>query len=105
MSSWDLIGVGAMGAVYAAYDPELDRRARSSWCAPTQGRTARPPRPVASSRGAGMAQLTHPNVVSIFDVGTFDAGLFLAMESSKARTLTDWLSPGAENGRRPCASS
>src|SRR5262249_34669734 len=38
-----------------------------------------------------LAHMSHPNVVSIFDVGRLDAGLFLAMEFIDGATLGDWL--------------
>src|SRR5207248_5571110 len=39
-----------------------------------------------------MAQVTHPNVVAIHDVGTFGDQVFIAMEYIEGSTLTQWLS-------------
>src|SRR5262245_8267176 len=66
-----LLGAGGMGAVYAAYDPELDRKVALKLLRPDavsfdSERLRREAR--------ALAKLAHPNVVSVFDVGTVDAG-------------------------------
>ena len=77
----DPIGEGAMGIVYAAYDPELDRKLAVKLL------RALPGDPVEASRGRArllregqaMARLSHPNVAAVHDVGTYAEQVFVAM--------------------------
>ncbi|WP_275902266.1 protein kinase domain-containing protein [Myxococcus vastator] len=86
-----LLGQGGMGAVYAAYDPDLDRKvalkllsveARS---ADEEGGRARLLR-----EAQAMARVSHPNVIPIYEVGTWDAQVFFTMELVAGGTLADW---------------
>ncbi len=89
----DCVGVGGMGVVYAAYDPELDRRVAlkllrgSSDDAGSQGRSARLLR-----EAQALARLTHPNVITVHDVGTWEGQVFVAMEYVDGPTLKQWMS-------------
>src|SRR5689334_7957368 len=64
----DELGRGGMGVVYRAYDPELDRRLalklihRRDQDALSSERLLR--------EAQALAQLSHPNVVAVYDVGT-----------------------------------
>ncbi|HTE55551.1 MAG TPA: serine/threonine-protein kinase [Kofleriaceae bacterium] len=88
------IGIGAMGIVYAAEDPELGRQvaikllhgAHGSGAAPT---TSAARRIMREARLA--ARVSHPNVVSIYEVGPFGEQVFIAMELVKGRSLSHWL--------------
>jgi serine/threonine protein kinase len=89
----ELIGVGAIGAVYAARDPELHRmvalkvlRTGAAIGAPAGDLRARLLR-----EARAMAQLSHPNVVVVHDAGTHQDGVFLAMELVAGTTLRRWL--------------
>lgn len=85
----ELLGRGAMGVVYTAYDPELDRRVAL--------KLLRPDRRVAAleerflREGQTMARLSHPNVVAVHDVGALGGSVFLAMEHVEGETLRAWL--------------
>jgi serine/threonine protein kinase len=87
-----LIGTGAMGAVYAARDPELGRVValkllRSSALSQTeQGRM----RARLLREAKAMARLSHPDVITLYDVGTFGDQLFVAMEHVDGGTLREW---------------
>ncbi|MCA9683832.1 MAG: serine/threonine protein kinase, partial [Myxococcales bacterium] len=85
------VGAGAMGEVYSAYDPELDRRVAVKLL---QRRSSRGSRALIREAQA-MAKLTHPNVVAVHDVGTVDLPeregvLFIAMEYVEGGTLRQW---------------
>jgi tetratricopeptide (TPR) repeat protein len=94
------VGAGAMGVVWAAYDPQLDRKVAIK---------VLQTRPMSSTRASGpddadrllreakaLAKLSHPNVVTVHDVGMHGGDrerpvLFIAMEYVAGRTLGDWL--------------
>lgn len=84
------LGRGGMGIVHAAFDERLGRkvaikivRDRDDVGQKEQARLLR--------EAQAMAQLTHPNIVTIFDVGTSDEGIFLAMEYVPGLTLEGFL--------------
>ncbi|WAS96329.1 serine/threonine-protein kinase [Nannocystis punicea] len=97
------LGSGGMGVVYVAYDRDLDRKVALKVM-----RTAvvsRAKRDKARHRlmreAQAMAQLSHPNVIAIFDVGSVEDQIFFAMEFVKGVTLTKWLrSAEGPNGPR-----
>jgi tetratricopeptide (TPR) repeat protein/predicted Ser/Thr protein kinase len=81
------VGAGGIGIVYAARDPELDRVVavkilRGDSDPRMQQRLRR--------EAIAMAQLTHPNVVAVYDVGLFDDRTFIAMEYVPGETLAHW---------------
>ncbi|HEY5922372.1 MAG TPA: serine/threonine-protein kinase [Kofleriaceae bacterium] len=85
------LGAGGMGIVYAAYDPELDRRIAIKLLRHGGGASRE-----ASLRlmreAQAMARLSHPNVVSVYDVGELDSRtMFIAMELVDGLTLDEWL--------------
>ena len=93
------LGEGGMGVVYAAFDHDLSRRVAVKvlrerggprWAAQAKSRLLREART--------LARVSHPNVVALFDVGTFETPcelgtleqLYLAMELVEGRTLRVW---------------
>ncbi|MDQ3336569.1 MAG: protein kinase [Myxococcota bacterium] len=81
------LGEGGMGAVYAAEDPELDRRVAIKLLHGTSETASA--RLVREARA--LAKLRHPNVVTIYEVGRDAGDAFVAMELVKGMTLRDWL--------------
>ena len=85
----ELLGVGGMGAVYAAYDPELDRKVALKLVLP--GAAGSLGRARILREAQAIARLSHPNVVTVHDVGTRVDEVFIAMELVDGVTLTSWL--------------
>jgi len=92
------LGEGGMGVVYAAYDPELDRKVAIKLLHPRVGDSA-DLRARLLREAQAMARLSHPNVVSVYDVGTFKDDVFVAMEFVDGRTLRAWLKEKARSWR------
>ena len=89
----DRLGAGAMGVVYAAYDPELDRKIaikllQSYIDDPNTAAMNGQARLVREAQA--MARVTHPNVIAVYDVGTIDDAVFVAMEHVQGQTLTEY---------------
>ncbi|MEZ4359973.1 MAG: serine/threonine-protein kinase [Kofleriaceae bacterium] len=87
------LGVGGMGVVLEAEDPQLERRVAIKVLHVGDGSQAelRRARLVREARAA--ARLTHPNVITIHDVGTLaDGHPFIAMEVVDGGTLAQWQS-------------
>ena len=86
------LGAGAMGVVFAGYDPELDRKVALKLLQPGQGTAAT--QSDAKTRlvreAQALAKLSHPGVVAVHDVGTVDDRVWLAMEFVDGETLAAW---------------
>jgi eukaryotic-like serine/threonine-protein kinase len=79
-----LLGSGGMGIVLDAHDPALDRRVAVKLLRPgAAGATL-------EREAQAMARLSHPNVITVYEVGVFDEQPFLAMERVTGRTLRSW---------------
>jgi tetratricopeptide (TPR) repeat protein len=95
------LGTGGMGVVYAAYDPELNRRvALKLLRASALGLEAEEGRQHLLREAQAMACVSHPNVVPVYDVGTFGSEVFLAMELVEAQTLREWLKASPRGWRQ-----
>lgn len=83
----DAVGSGGMGVVYAVYDPELDRRVALKMLHSAGARANE--RLLHEARA--MARLAHPNLVPIYDSGTWAGRVYLTMEFVVGQTLRAWL--------------
>ncbi len=89
------LGAGGMGVVYAAYDPELDRKVAVKLLRPgTDGPRNEQLRLRLLREAQAMAKVTHPHVVTVHEVGTFEGQVFIAMEFVDGTTLRQWLERG-----------
>jgi serine/threonine-protein kinase len=84
----DLLGQGAMGVVYRALDPQLNRYVAiklmgQSVASDSQLRE----RFLREAQAAGSLQ--HPNIITIFDFGEVDSHLFIAMEYIDGADLSE----------------
>jgi eukaryotic-like serine/threonine-protein kinase len=89
----DPIGEGGLGVVYAAYDPELDRKVAIKLLRPRASRstTATEGKTRLLREAQAMARLSHPNVVAVHDVGVHEDQVFIAMDLIEGETLTRWM--------------
>lgn len=90
------VGAGGMGVVYAAFDPELNRKIALKILTPQLGRAKERRRSADQAtrlmrEAQAIARLSHPNVVTVYDVGRHGEGVFVAMEFIEGLTLTKWL--------------
>lgn len=81
------LGAGGMGVVYAAHDPELDRRVALKVLRNVDEES----RARLRREARAMARLSHPNVVTVYEVGTADDRDYIAMELVDGTSLAEWL--------------
>src|SRR5581483_11229060 len=85
------VGQGAFGTVYKARDPELDRTVAIK--VPRAGNLAGPQDLDRFLREArSVAQLRHPSIVTVHEVGQTDGVPYLVSDFVQGVTLTDLLS-------------
>ncbi len=84
------IGEGGMGEVYLAEDTELGRQvALKVLLSEVAGDEDRVRRFVQEAKAA--SALNHPNILTVYEIGTFDESRFIATELIKGQTLRDRL--------------
>jgi tRNA A-37 threonylcarbamoyl transferase component Bud32 len=93
------LGAGAMGEVWVATDPQLERDVAIKLVHPKLAR-----HPDISARmvreARAMAKVSHRGVIAIHDAGEADGQLFLAMELVRGRTLGALLRERTNESRR-----
>lgn len=88
------IGVGGMGVVYEAFDPDLQRKVALKVM--REDRALDPD--LLRREAQGMAKLSHPNVVQVFDAGVVDERAYVAMAFVPAPNLREWMLAEREHG-------
>src|SRR5262245_59795006 len=89
----DLLGAGGMGQVYQARDSRLNRQVALKVLPSAIG--ADPERRRRFIQEAQLASsLQHPNIVTVFDIGTAGELDYLAMELVRGRPLDQVIHPG-----------
>ncbi|MFY0532419.1 serine/threonine-protein kinase [Nannocystis pusilla] len=90
----DRIGAGAMGVVYTAYDPRLDRRVALKIMHARPGHRADEIVGRLLREAQALARLQHPNVVAIYDANRIGELVYLTMELVDGQNLSRWLKDG-----------
>jgi tetratricopeptide (TPR) repeat protein len=85
-----LVGRGGMGEVYAAYDPELDRKIALKLLHAGGGADVAAGRARLLREAKAAARLSHPNVVVVHDAGAVGGRVYIAMEYVDGRTVAEW---------------
>src|SRR5215468_1393004 len=74
------IGRGGIGEVFSAHDPELNRIVALKMLRPGLAGESPEARARFQREAQAMARLSHPNVVAVYDVGSVDERVYVAME-------------------------
>jgi eukaryotic-like serine/threonine-protein kinase len=88
-----VLGRGGMGTVYLARDQTLNRNVALKLHRAGSGNDR------LHREAIAMAKLAHPNVVTVFEVGSVDDRMYVAMEYVRGETLRDWLTSGRRRWR------
>jgi serine/threonine protein kinase len=95
------LGAGAMGVVYAAWDPQLRRKVALKLLRPdlALGVDVSAARARLLREARLLASLSHPNIVAVYDAGAHGDDVFMAVELVEGQPLHLWLAeaaPGVE---------
>ena len=85
------IGEGGMGVVVAAEDPELGRVVAIKLLRPVEGSEAEIHQRRLLREAQALARVSHRNLVTVYDVGTHEGRVWIAMEYVLGDTLDVWL--------------
>jgi len=88
------LGRGGFGVVFEALDRELGRRVAFKAIRPGRPQSARLKEEWLRSEAEAAAQLSHPNIVQLYDFGLGPRGPYLVLELLEGETLQDRLQRG-----------
>ncbi|HEY5926006.1 MAG TPA: protein kinase [Kofleriaceae bacterium] len=89
-----VLGRGGMGTVYLARDQTLNRDVALKLHRAGSGNDR------LHREAIAMAKLAHPNVVNVFEIGSVDDRMYVAMEYVRGETLRGWLESGTRSWRQ-----
>ena len=98
-----LLGSGAMGSVYLAQDTQLDRPVALKMPR-LSGQEGTDVIHRLQREAKAAANLNHPNVCRVYDVGIEAGTYFIAMEYIDGRPLSEYVVPGHFHDERRCAN-
>jgi len=94
-----LAGVGGMGEVYKAKDTRLNRTVAIK-ILPEQLANSSDSRKRFESEARTISTLNHPNICTLYDIGSQDGQHYIVMEYLEGETLRSHLKSGAQSVRR-----
>ncbi|MFV8755989.1 serine/threonine protein kinase [Nannocystaceae bacterium ST9] len=80
------VGMGGMGVVFEAFDPELGRRVALKTCKAASIDAAT----LMEHEARSLAKLSHPNIVAVHEIVRFGSDVVLVMEFVEGQTLRRW---------------
>ena len=86
----DRVGTGRFGSVWRALDTQLDRTVALKLPRKGQLNAVEAEQFIREARAA--AQLRHPNIVRVLEVGRFRDGIYIASELIEGEDLAEWMS-------------
>jgi len=90
-----LLGKGAMGRVYKAWQPKLQRFVAIKTCNIAEAQEAGQDPGRLEDEALTIARLNHPNIVSLYDVHRDDENVYLVMEFIEGAPLSRLVNPRA----------
>ena len=96
-----VLGKGGMGVVHLAFDPELERKIALKVL---RGAGSEDARARLLREARALAKLSHPHVITVFDVGSAEGQDFVAMELIDGDTLGEWVRHAAPLRRQILAA-
>lgn len=85
------VGEGGMGRAYSAYDRVLDRRVCLKFLKGHNDSDSIQSNQRLITEARVLAQLSHPNILPVFDVGQFEDQVYLVTEFVDGWTLAEWV--------------
>ena len=84
-----ILGQGGFGSVYLCYDPQLNREVAIKM--PLLGKPFRDIEKEFLQEARQLAQLKHPGIVTVYDIGVDKDNCFIVSEFLSGQTLNQWL--------------